>query len=203
MPSTPGQPDLLGARRESQEIIKTAAESLTVEELEQPSTEEVLGKLRDHSGIVHFACHGYSDPSDPSQSHLLLQKRSEGGLVVDKLSVTDLLDTRAQGQTWIAYLSACSTANIKDEALADESLHITSGFLIAGFAHVIGSLWSADDDVCIRMATHFYTSLITKRATNTDINRVVAQAVHDALLQIRREYAHDPSMWALYIHVGA
>lgn len=203
MPTTPGQPDLLGARRESQAIIKTAAESFTVEELEQPNAEEVLGKLRDHSGIVHFACHGYSDPSDPSRSHLLLQEHSEEGLVVDRLSVTNLLDTRAQGQAWIAYLSACSTANIKDKALADESLHITSGFLIAGFAHVIGSLWSADDDVCVSMATHFYTFLITNRDTNTDINRAVAQAVHNALLQVRREYASDPSMWALYIHVGA
>lgn len=202
METTPGQPDLLGARQESRAIIKTAAQSLVVEELEQPSSEEVLGKLRDHVDIVHFACHGYSDPSDPSQSHLLLQKHSEDELVVDKLSVTNLLDTRIEGRAWIAYLSACSTANIKDAKLADESLHITSGFLIAGFAHVIGSLWSADDDVCVRMATHFYSSLLTKRA-NTDVNRAVAQAVHDAQLQIRREYADDPSLWALYVHVGA
>lgn len=203
MPRTPGQTDLLGARQESQAIIKSAAEFLSIEELEQPTAEEVLRKLSDHSGIVHFACHGYSDPSDPSQSHLLLQKQSEEGVVVDKLSVASLLDTRTQGQAWIAYLSACSTANIKDQALADESIHITSGFLTAGFAHVIGSLWSADDDVCVRMAVQFYTSLIAKLATSTDINRAVAQAVHDALLQVRKEFAHDPNMWALYIHVGA
>lgn len=202
MPTTPGHSDLLGARRESQAIAKTTGQSLTVEEMEQSNAEEVLGRLRDHSGIVHFACHGYSDPTDPSLSHLLLQKQSEQGLVADKLSVTNLLDTRFEGQAWIAYLSACSTANIKDAALADESLHITSGFLIAGFVHVIGSLWSADDDVCVRMATHFYSSLLTNR-DNKDINRAVAQAVHDAQLQIRCEYAHDPSMWAPYVHVGA
>ncbi|CAI7599558.1 unnamed protein product [Penicillium pancosmium] len=202
MPTTPGSSDLLGARRESEAIAKTTGQSLIVEEMEQPNAGEVLGRLRDHSGIVHFACHGYSDPNDPSLSHLLLQKQTEQGLVADKLSVTNLLDTRFEGQAWIAYLSACSTANIKDQALADESLHITSGFLISGFAHVIGSLWSADDDVCVRMATHFYSSLLTNRVSK-DINRAVARAVHDAQLQIRHEYAHDPSMWALYVHVGA
>lgn len=43
----------------------------------------------------------------------------------------------------------------------------------------------------------------TKRARNTDINRAVAQVIHNALIQIRQETAHDPVRWVFYIHVGA
>lgn len=105
--------------------------------------------------------------------------------------------------SWIAYLSACSTAEIRDMNLRDEALHITRGFLIAGFSHVIGSLWPAEDDVCVYMAAYFYEALVARRATATDSNRAVAEAVRDATLRIRRQYCHTPLSWALYTHVGA
>ena len=92
------------------------------------------------SDIVHFACHGCTDPENPSNSHLLLQKRGPSGPVIDKLTVSDISNKNTLGRTWIAYLSACSTAEVEATNLADECLHIASAFQVAGFAHVIGSL---------------------------------------------------------------
>jgi len=42
----------------------------------------------------------------------------------------------------LAYLSACSTA-VTGPELADESVHIVSAFQLAGYQHVIGTLWPA------------------------------------------------------------
>ncbi|PWY96571.1 hypothetical protein BO94DRAFT_592448 [Aspergillus sclerotioniger CBS 115572] len=135
--------------------------------------------------MVHFACHGYSDPTNPTDSHLLLQKRGESGMVPDQLKVSTLLDTNVVSRAWIAYLSACSTAEVKDQSLRNESLKITNGFLAAGFSHVVGSLWSADDEVCVDMAASFYEALVRRRASSADPNKAVAEAVRDATLQIR------------------
>ncbi|OJJ96326.1 hypothetical protein ASPACDRAFT_1883063 [Aspergillus aculeatus ATCC 16872] len=202
MPETPGHGALHGVRHEAQGIIDAVGGAMDIKQLIGPSTDEVLSQLQE-SELVHFACHGYSDPGDPANSHLLLQRGSESGLVVDKLTVSKLLDTHAMSRAWIAYLSACSTAEIRDRRLLDEGLHITSGFLIAGFSHVIGSLWPAEDEVCVHMATYFYEALIARRVTATDPNRAVAEAVRDATLRIRRQYWQNPLAWALYTHVGA
>ncbi|KAJ6041302.1 uncharacterized protein N7446_010808 [Penicillium canescens] len=202
MPDTPSHGALHGVRREAQAILNTVDQDMHVKELTTPSTDDVLAQLQSHE-LVHFACHGYSDPGDPAHSHLLLQKHSDSGPVVDKLTVSKLLDCQTMSRGWIAYLSACSTAEIRDKDLQDEALHITSGFLIAGFSHVISSLWPADDEVCVHMAAYFYEALIARRATATNQNRAVAEAVRDATLRIRRQYCHSPLSWALYTHMGA
>ena len=202
MPDTPGHGALPGVRHEAQTILSTVDQDMNVKELNSPSTDDVLAQLQSYE-LVHFACHGYSDPGDPAHSHLLLQKDSDSGPVVDKLTVSKLLDSQSMPGAWIAYLSACGTAEIRDKSLQEEALHITSGFLIAGFSHVIGSLWPADDDVCLHMAAYFYEALIARRTTATDQNRAVAEAVRDATLRIRSRYLHSPLSWALYTHMGA
>jgi CHAT domain-containing protein len=45
--------------------------------------DEVLNQLQ-HVELVHFACHGFSDPHDPLTCHLLLKKdTAESGEVVE------------------------------------------------------------------------------------------------------------------------
>jgi len=202
MPTTPGQSALSGVVREEEAITETIKGAYTIRPpLRHPTADQVLRGIHE-SEIAHFACHGCSDFVDPSNSHLLLQKSSDSGPVVDRLTVSTLLGATAQGRAWIAYLSACSTAEIRVKSLADESIHMASAFQVAGFAHVIGSLWPANDEVCVRVAELFYKSLL-RRSSTTDPNRAVAAALRDAVLQIRKEYTSGPDVWALYIHLGA
>jgi tetratricopeptide (TPR) repeat protein len=202
MPTTPGQSALSGVAREEKVITEATKHAYTIiPPLQHPTADQVLRGIRE-SEIAHFACHGCSDLVDPSNSHLLLQKSSASGPVVDRLTVSTLLGATAQGRAWIAYLSACSTAEIRVKSLVDESIHMASAFQVAGFAHVIGSLWPADDDVCVRVAELFYKSLVMCKST-ADPNRAVAAALREAVLQIRNEYASEPRIWALYIHLGA
>ncbi|OJJ96663.1 hypothetical protein ASPACDRAFT_46834 [Aspergillus aculeatus ATCC 16872] len=158
MPDTPGHGTLHGVRREAEAIIDTVRHAMHVNHLAGPSADEILAQISTCE-LVHFACHGHSDPEDPADSHMLLKKRSSSGFVVDKLTVSQLLD-QATSCAWIAYLSACSTAENRAEKLRDEGIHLTTGFLIAGFPHVIGSLWPASDQVCVYMAAFFYEALI-------------------------------------------
>jgi CHAT domain-containing protein len=65
----------------------------------------------------------------------------QGSVYIDRLS-----------QTIFAYLSACSTAENRASRLQDEVVHLASGFQVAGFSHVIASMRSSNDKVCVEMA---------------------------------------------------
>ncbi|KAI1823626.1 CHAT domain-containing protein [Xylaria intraflava] len=202
MPSTPGASSLSGVTREQRAIKSAVKGTYSVKELERPDAQQVLDDIQ-RSQIVHFACHGASDPLDPLQSHLLLQKSTDSGICLDKLTVESLLASRAQTQAWIAYLSACSTAQVKATRLMNESLHITSAFQVAGFAHVIGTMWPVSDHVSIDVARYFYEFLSQSGEGAMSSDRVVAAALRNAVVKIRREYPDNPRVWAPYLHFGA
>lgn len=199
MPTTPENRPLPGVNQEKLAIQQMTRNICRIKALETPTSKHVLETMSQFD-IIHFACHGLADPKDPSNSHLLLQKSGPLIPVLDKLTVSDISKENTLGQTWIAYLSACSTAGVESKNLADECLHISSAFQIAGFAHVIGSLWPANDDICVRLAGSFYSSL-TKTGTKYS-NRAVAEALRNAILDIRLEF-QSPSLWAAFIHSGA
>jgi CHAT domain-containing protein len=199
MPTTPGQRSLDGVDREKLIVDEACKDVYSCEVLKCPTAQRVLEDMA-RSDIIHFACHGASDPTNPSDSHLLLQRIGVSGPVVDRLTVSSITNIEKPGRAWIAYLSACSTAEVKASSLADEGLHIVSAFQVAGFAHVIGSLWSVDDDVCAQVARLFYEDL-TKSSKTLYSNRSVAAALRSAVLQVRSTC--DPSTWAAFIHSGA
>ncbi|KAF6834671.1 TPR domain containing protein [Colletotrichum plurivorum] len=112
--------------------------------------EDVLNALRS-CRVFHFAGHG-STRTNPLQSSLLL-----GDWKSRPLTVESILDTNlSSGPPFLAYLSACRTGRVENEWLADEHLHVTSAFQLAGFRHVVGTLWDADDALCEDMAERFY-----------------------------------------------
>lgn len=114
-------------------------ESRTVSRLDFPSTAQVLEELPAYHAI-HFACHGVSNSKNPSDSHLLLLGNSPtepGMLTVGAISNMNIKNAQ------VAYLSACSTADNPSSDLADESIHIASGFQLAGFSHVLATQWES------------------------------------------------------------
>lgn len=168
-----------------------------------PTADEALEEIGT-SNVIHFACHGSSSPLSPLDSHLLLQRSSEEGPAVDRLTVSRLSTIAAEGRAWIAFLSACSTAEIKDTKSGDEGRHLTSAFQIAGFPHVIGSLWSVEDNICVRLAEAFYGKLVGQGG-GQDVfsNRRVAMAFREAVMHIRAAFSQDPSQWSPFVHFGA
>ncbi|MFE7352764.1 CHAT domain-containing protein [Streptomyces sp. NPDC057543] len=168
----------------------------------RPTKAAVLDQLP-HCPIVHFACHGASHPTDPSQSLLLLHDHQSDPFTVASLAPVRL--DRAQ----LAYLSGCRTAAIDTADLVDEAIHLTSAFQLAGFPHGVGTLWEIDDQIAVTVADSFYAHLRTPDGT-IDTSRA-AQALHQAVRGIRD--GHDlpgqlnrtrtPFLWAAYLHAGA
>ncbi|MFJ8668841.1 CHAT domain-containing protein [Streptomyces sp. NPDC093600] len=139
---------------------------------------------------VHFSCHGVSDPIEPSTSGLILH---DGRLTA--------LDAAAQrpDEAVLAVLSACSTAQ-GGLLLPDESVHLASSFQLAGYPHVISTLWPVADKVATRVTERFYTALADDLARDRPIDP--AMALHAPVRALRARFAHAPHLWAAHIHTG-
>jgi tetratricopeptide (TPR) repeat protein len=135
--------------------------------------------------IFHFAGHSRSDPSDPSQSSLLLEDWE-----TDPFTVGHLRDRNIQGQLpFLGYLSACSTGAVKVEELVDEGIHLISAFRLAGFRHVIGTLWEVSDETCVDVARIFYET-IAEQGLN---DRAIYLGIHRSVRRLR-----DVAVEAMY-----
>ncbi|GAA3342954.1 hypothetical protein GCM10020358_39870 [Amorphoplanes nipponensis] len=175
MPTTPGLPALPAVQSETAAL--PPGRVLTGEHAVR---REVLDALPHHSW-AHFACHAVSAADGSADGHLVLQ---------DQLTVSDVARLRLADAT-IAYLSACDTG-VPRENLDDEALHVAGAFQIAGFRHVIGTLWSVKDSLAAEVAAGFYA-----RLTSADD---AATALHETVGELRA--AHGPGLWAPYIHFG-
>ena len=160
--------------------------------LPHPTRSTVLAELPTHL-VAHFACHGYADLTRPAASRLLLHDHLE-----TPLTVADISALRLPGG--LAYLAACDTA-FTNPTLADQALHITGACHLAGYQHVIGSLWPVIDTTAHTIAEDFYSYLTDSGARPPDIDRA-AQALHHATRKMRDQYPLTPTTWAGHTHTG-
>ncbi|WYZ36177.1 hypothetical protein EsH8_XI_000060 [Colletotrichum jinshuiense] len=127
--------------------------------------------------IFHFAGHGTSNASDPSQSALLL-----GDWEKSPLTVEDLRNERLQEKPpFLAYLSACSTGANEVLGLVDEGIHLGYACQLAGFRHVVGTLWTVSDPFCVDVAGKFYETIRDEGKTDAAVHR----GLHLALRKLR------------------
>ncbi|KAL4760965.1 CHAT domain-containing protein [Aspergillus foveolatus] len=154
MPPTPNEQPLPGVESEVNAIQQACSNIYTVILQRYPAPEAVSSAMED-TDIIHLACHGSSNPINPSDSHLLLHR------------------------------SACSTAHVSACEFTDEAIHLAIG-----------------DATCAQVAGSFYSYLV-KHQTGTPFNRLIAEALHTAVLEVRSHGGGDPSAWACFIHHGA
>ncbi|KAF3129069.1 hypothetical protein TWF703_009099 [Orbilia oligospora] len=161
--------------------------------LDQPCRDDVLNSIRECS-IFHFAGHGQFDPDDPSQSSLFVKDWAKRPLTAEDL--TKLNFKRNSSTPWLAYLPACSTSNNSAEQLYDESLHLVTSFQLAGFRHVVGTLWEVSDEYCVDAAKAIYETILEREIGN-DLG--VALGVHKASRILRdRAYLRDRQRHAAF-----
>ena len=160
--------------------------------LTHPTRGTVLAALPSHR-VAHFACHGYVNWDNPAASRLLLYDHHTAPLAVADISARQLTGG-------LAYLSACDTA-VTNPTLTNEAVHITAAFHLAGYQHVIGTLWPINDTVARDLACDVYRHLTQHGTTPPDISRT-AQALHDATRRLRARYPATPTLWAAHTHTG-
>lgn len=211
MPTTPRNSNLKPselrfAEKEIEVLEELLPTSTPKDKPKQPRKKDIVGNLESCT-MFHFAGHGASHPLDPSKSCLLLHDWVDSPLTVEDLAGLKLY----QKTPWLAYLSACSTGENQAANLQDETIHLVNACQLAGFPHVIGSLWEVDDEYSVDAAREVYTTLRDKGWNN----EVGALSVHNAARFLRGKtrgvswgvgYATreegNPSIWAAYIHVG-
>jgi Tfp pilus assembly protein PilF len=189
MPSTPSASDLPWARAEAEHIAERlpAAEVLTGSGATHAA---VLAALPGHAW-AHFACHAASSTVDAAAARLLLDDHEVHPLTVREIG--RLRIPRAE----LAYLSACDTAR-GPVRLADEAVHVTGAFHMAGYTHVIGTLWSVADQIAAEVAGDVYAS-ITAPAPDA---AGTAAALHHAVRTVRDRHLGRAVLWAAHVHVG-
>jgi CHAT domain-containing protein len=89
----------------------------------------------------------------------------------------------------LVVLSACQTAlgrQIEGEGL----IGLTRGFMYAGAARVVASLWKVDDKATAKLMSRFYEGMLKE-------GKSVAAALRQAQLEMSQERVwHDAYFWA-------
>ncbi|MEW2124580.1 CHAT domain-containing protein [Streptomyces sp. NPDC127037] len=185
---TPGASPLPGVVREA-EVLAELFPGGRLMSGPEATVAAVGGALEAHPW-VHFSCHGVSEPLTPSRSGLVLYD--------GRLTVSDVA-TRRPGNPELAVLSACSASQGGIE-LSDEAVQLAASFQLAGYPHVIGTLWPISD----KLATHLTEELYTALAEDVALGRPLdpAAALHRPVRALRDRYARAPHLWAAHIHSG-
>jgi len=157
-----------------------------------PTRADVIEALPRHA-IAHFACHGYANWDTPAASTLILPDFGVAPLTVADIGALELTGS-------LAYLSACDTT-VTAPALADEAIHITGAFHLAGYQNVIGTLWPITSTMATQITLDVYRT-ITRHGTTDPEPRLAAGALHDATRRVRNRYPRTPTLWAAHLHTG-
>jgi hypothetical protein len=207
MPHTPDQPDLPGTVEEAALLRELFPDRillhgqlehdealrlglLTPGPAEVDATHEHVLAALPGSRWAHFACHAASDLTNPSASHLLLADHQTRPLTVLDLTRLRLADAD------LAFLSACATAR-PGPRLADEAIQLAAALQLAGYRHVIATLWPIADRPATRIATDVYKALLDHGAA------AAAHALHHATRRRRNLNPDRSSTWAAHTHNGA
>lgn len=189
-PDVPDQEPLDGVEVELEELTELLPAAAC---LPEPDRQSVLDALPDHL-IAHFACHAVVDLVDLGNSRLVLPDHR-----TEPLTLVDISALRITGG--LAFLSACDTNVSANPRLADEAVHITGAFHLAGYQHVVGTLWPIADSAARRIAADFYAYLTEDGTAPPDTGRS-AFALHFATRRLRKRWRASPAMWAAHTHTG-
>lgn len=198
MKHTPGLPhggDLDFAEDEVRMLKDMCAPLGLLSVTPKPFKDDVFETLKTCK-VFHFAGHGNSDPTEPSKSCLLLEDWQ-----TNPLTVGDFRDHHlCESSPFLGYLSACSTGANSVAELADEGIHLISSLQLAGFRHVVGTLWEVSDRHCVDVAKVFYETLQVEGLTDLG----VCKALHRAVKQLRdgKSSNDEKSRWAFCLDDG-
>jgi CHAT domain-containing protein len=187
---------LPSAGREGREIARLIPGSelmlaLGFDASHSTATDPKLGQYR----IIHFATHGLLNSLHPELSGIVLSLVDKRGQPQNGfLRLNEIYGMRLPVD--MVVLSACQTAlgkEIKGEGLVG----LTRGFMYAGAARVVASLWKVDDTASAELMKHFYEEMFGSQ------NLRPAGALRAAQIAVwkQRQTAH-PYYWAAFVLQG-
>jgi CHAT domain-containing protein len=118
------------------------------------ATSDELSRYR----IVHFATHGLLNSEHPELSGIVLSLVDERGQPQDGfLRLHEIFNLRLPAE--LVVLSACQTG-LGKEVKGEGLVGLTRGFMYAGAARVVASLWQVDDVATAELMKRFYRRML-------------------------------------------
>jgi CHAT domain-containing protein len=155
---------------------------------------ETLGQYR----IIHFATHGLVNSAHPAQSGLVFSLVDEKGNERDGfLRMHEIYTLRLPAD--LITLSACQTA-LGREINGEGLIGLTRGFMSAGAARVLATLWKVDDERTASLMKTFYTRLLDRDGR---MRMTPAAALRAAQIEMWRSKLNSaPFYWAGFVLQG-
>ena len=192
------QPDdmLPGVKGEIKLIQRALQTRVTVTSLvsAKATPSSVLEGLRG-SQFAHFACHGILETGKPFDASFKLDRDS-------RLTLLDIVRSRVP-EAEFAFLSCCHAAEITEDSVADEALHLTAAMQYCGFRSVVGTMWEMADIDGRDLAKEFYKSLFSGEDTSVPYYERSAGALRDATQRMREKRGVTLERWVNFVHYGA
>jgi tetratricopeptide (TPR) repeat protein len=190
LPETPGQRPIPNAGVEADDFSSQFSDASQLRGA-RATVSAVQRALEGSPAVAHFACHGTQDIVNPSTGHLCLY---DGPLNIPGIARFRLDSAE------LAYLSACETS-VGGVQLSDEAITLAAAFQLAGYRHVVSTLWSISDIHAPRVARQVYENLKSPDTGHIDTSGTAA-ALDAAILTLRSARPTAPWLWASYIHFG-
>lgn len=179
------------SRGEASAIVAAAADSKTFEAVGFDASKRTLldTDLRRYD-ILHFATHGALDTEHPELSGLVFSLFNREGRTVDgflRLHEIYNLDLDAR----LVVLSACKTA-LGKEVHGEGLIGLTRGFLYAGAAGIVSTVWNIDDRASAQLMSRFYEAMLRDGLRPADALRKAQ------LSMLSQPRWRDPHYWAAF-----
>jgi len=171
--------------------LKTTVTAL-ISEKAMPSA--VIDRLQDHR-FAHFSCHGNLKARKPFNASFKLHQ--------GQLTLLNIIQSQLPSAKF-AFLSSCHTAQLTEESIADEGLHLSAAVQYSGFWSVVGTMWAMvniDGEVLVK---NFYLSVFSEEERKSvPYYKRTAEALWDAVQVFRRRKKPTMECWVNFIHYGA
>ena len=151
---------LVMSRTEADEIARVVPANQLFKALDFQANRAVVmdGALSKYN-YVHFATHGVIDLEHPELSGIVLSMVDENGKEQDGyVRLYEIYNLNLPAE--LVVLSACQTGvgkQIRGEGL----IALTRGYMYAGAARVVASLWKVDDSATAALMAQFYKQMFT------------------------------------------
>ena len=188
-------PRLPFTRQEANQILALASgdSSFKAVDFNASRTSALSSELSQYR-YLHFATHGYLDSERAGLSALVLSLVDEQGRQQDGfLRAHELYNLNLPAE--LVVLSACQTGlgkQIKGEGM----IGLTRGFMHAGAARVVVSLWNVNDKATSELMTRFYQKMLKEQ-------QAPAAALRSAQVEMWKQKAwQSPNYWAAFVLQG-
>ena len=175
-------------------LVRRLETTVTTLVSRRATSSAAVKRLQDHR-FAHFSCHGILETGKPFDACFKLYQGQ-------RLTLLDIIRSRLSSAEF-AFLSACHTAELTEESIADEGLHLSAAVQYSGFRSVVGTMWAMADVDGQVLARHFYASVFSERWQGVPYYERTAEALRDAVKELRRKTNMSTERWVNFVHYGA